>query len=76
LFGNRLTGTVDVYSKKTTKLLFNEFVPTTSGFSSELINAGSVGNKGIDIGLDFLVIDRKDFSWRVFGDFSANKTRC
>jgi len=75
LFGNRLTGTVDVYSKKTSKLLFNEFVPTTSGFSSELINAGSVGNKGIDIGLDFLVIDRKDFSWRIFGDFSSNKNK-
>jgi TonB-linked SusC/RagA family outer membrane protein len=75
LFSNRLTGTVDVYSKKTTKLLFNEFVPTTSGFSSELINAGSVGNKGIDIGLDFLVIDRKDFSWRVFGDFSSNRNK-
>ena len=75
LFNNRLTGTVDIYSKKTTKLLFNEFVPTTSGFSSELINAGSVGNKGIDIGLDLDIVDRKDFGWRLFGDFSSNRNR-
>jgi TonB-linked SusC/RagA family outer membrane protein len=75
LLNNRLMGTVDVYSKKTTKLLFNEFVPTTSGFSSELINAGSVGNKGIDIGLDLDIIDRKDFGWRLFGDFSSNHNK-
>ncbi len=72
---NRLTGTIDLYSKKTTRLLFNEYVPTTSGFSSELINAGSVGNKGIDISLDFIAIDHKQFGWNIFGDFSSNKNR-
>jgi TonB-linked SusC/RagA family outer membrane protein len=75
LLNNRLTGTIDVYSKKTTKLLFNEFVPTTSGFSSELINAGSVGNKGIDIGLDLVAIDGRNFGWRIFGDFSSNRNK-
>jgi TonB-linked SusC/RagA family outer membrane protein len=74
-FNNRLTGAVDLYSKKTTKLLFNEYVPTTSGFSSELINAGSVGNKGIDLSLDFTVIDHRSFGWKIFGDFSANKNK-
>jgi TonB-dependent starch-binding outer membrane protein SusC len=72
---NRLTGTIDLYSKKTTKLLFNEYVPTTSGFSSELINAGSVGNKGIDISLDFVAIDHKNFGWKIFGNFSSNKNK-
>jgi TonB-linked SusC/RagA family outer membrane protein len=72
---NRLTGTIDLYSKKTTKLLFNEYVPTTSGFSSELINAGSVGNKGIDLSLDFTAIDHKTFGWKIFGDFSSNKNK-
>ncbi len=75
LLKNRLSGTIDLYTKKTTKLLFNEFVPTTSGFSSELINAGSVGNKGIDIGLDFTLIDNKDFGWSIFGDFSSNRNK-
>ena len=75
LVGNRLTGTIDLYSKKTTKLLFNEFVPATSGFTSELINAGSVGNKGIDIGLDFAAIENKDFGWKVYGNFSSNKNK-
>jgi TonB-dependent starch-binding outer membrane protein SusC len=72
---NRLTGAIDLYSKKTTKLLFNEYVPTTSGFSSELINAGSVGNKGIDISLDYVVLDHKTFGWKIFGDFSSNKNK-
>ena len=72
---NRLTGAIDLYSKKTTRLLFNEYVPTTSGFSSELINAGSVGNKGIDISLDFVAIDHKNFGWKIFGDFSSNKNK-
>lgn len=75
LLNNRLTGTIDLYSKRTSKLLFNEYVPTSSGFNSELINAGSVGNKGIDIGLDYVVIDHRDFGWKLFGDFSSNRNK-
>jgi TonB-dependent starch-binding outer membrane protein SusC len=75
LFKNRLSGSVDIYTKKTSKLLFDEYVPATSGFSSELINAGSVGNKGIDLGLNFVAFDNRDFGWTLYGNFSSNKNK-
>ena len=75
LLQNRLSGSIDLYTKKTTKLLFDEYVPATSGFTSELINAGSVGNKGIDLGLNFIAVDDRNFGWKLFGNFSSNKNK-
>jgi TonB-linked SusC/RagA family outer membrane protein len=70
---NRLTGTIDLYYKRTSNLLFNSFIPTSSGYNSELINAGKVENKGLEIGLNFRAIDHKDFGWNILGNISFNR---
>jgi len=75
IFNNRLSGSIDIYNKKTTNLLFRKYIPATSGFTSELINAGSVGNKGIDIGLNFTAIENKDFGWKILGNISSNQNK-
>lgn len=75
IFNNRLSGSIDIYNKKTTNLLFQKYTPATSGFTSELINAGSVGNKGIDIGLNFMAVENKNFSWKIFGNISSNQNK-
>ncbi|MCY7352757.1 MAG: TonB-dependent receptor [Cytophagaceae bacterium] len=48
LFGNRLTGAVEVYQSKTTDLLLPKLLPITSGFTSILSNVGSKRNRGIE----------------------------
>ena len=41
-FDERLTATVDVYKKKTTDLLLNQTLPNYTGFTSVLMNVGSI----------------------------------
>ena len=51
MLNGRVTVTADVYLKKTTDLLLNLTIPSTSGFSSAIKNLGSVENKGIELSL-------------------------
>jgi len=61
LFNSRLTAEVDVYYKKTSDLLLNEKSLDFTGFTSILTNVGSVENKGIDITLSGIIMDKGDF---------------
>lgn len=49
LFKDRLTIIFDAYHKKTTDLLYNKPIQTTSGVSSILSNVGSMENKGLEL---------------------------
>lgn len=51
LFNNRITFTGDYYSKKTFDLLLSTPIPTTSGFTTTLLNVGNIVNKGFDLDL-------------------------
>ncbi len=54
---------VTYYIKNVTDLLLNADVPTSSGFSSQVTNAAELRNNGIEIGLNFAVINRKNLNW-------------
>ena len=46
---NRITGEVDVFTKKTKDLLLNVPVPAVNGFSTITKNIGDMNNKGIEV---------------------------
>lgn len=50
-FKGVLNATVDVYSNNTSHLLLNVPVPTSSGYTTNLVNIGKVNNRGIEITL-------------------------
>ncbi|KAA2219894.1 MULTISPECIES: SusC/RagA family TonB-linked outer membrane protein [Maribacter] len=62
-FNDRISGSFAWYNKKTTDMLLSLPVPTSSGFSSQLVNIGSMKNTGIEIGLNTYNISGKNFSW-------------
>ncbi|WP_304252063.1 TonB-dependent receptor [Phocaeicola plebeius] len=73
---NRLGGSIDVYNKKTTDLLFLYTVPTPPNlFNSTLANAGSVRNQGIEVAVNALPVRTKDFEWKTVVTVSANKNK-
>jgi len=45
-FDQRLTFTLDWYKKKTTNLLLNAQLPTSTGYTTAFENIGTVQNKG------------------------------
>ena len=71
---NRITGTIDVYLKKTKDLL--NLIPQAAGSNFAayvLANVGNMENKGIEFSINAEPIRGKDFSWDVNFNVSYNK---
>lgn len=60
---DRITGSVDVYSRKTLDMLLAYPLSRTSGFSSITTNIGSIKNEGIEFMLDGTLITGNNFEW-------------
>lgn len=75
LFNNRITASVDVYQKKTTKLLLNRVLPTNSGFTSITENGGRLDGKGLEIELNTVNVDAGGFKWTTMFNISFNKNK-
>lgn len=75
MFNNRLNISVDLYTKKTKDMLLEQNLPRLSGFSKVTRNIGSVRNRGFEISVGGLIIDKKDFTWNATINFSANQSK-
>ena len=61
LFNTRLTGSLEYYYKKTTDLIFNVPVAAGTNLSNFVTtNIGSMENRGVELGLNYRVIDGKN----------------
>ncbi|MDR1224750.1 MAG: TonB-dependent receptor [Tannerella sp.] len=69
---DRITVTFDAYYKKTTDLLLLLPVEKTTGYENTYANAGSVSNKGIEIGLNIHAFKSKNFNWHTGLNGSRN----
>lgn len=74
-FNERLLLAADYYDKKTSDLLLNVTLPTSSGFSTVLQNVGAVGNKGFELQLTGRILTGNSLQWNSILTFSHNKTR-
>lgn len=59
----RIGGAVDVYKSNTKDLLMRMNIPTLTGYSEIMANVGKTKNRGIDISLNFIPVQTRDFSW-------------
>ena len=73
LFGNRLSGTVDIYQTRTTDLLLPEIIPVTNGYRSYITNVGETNNSGVDLGLKGTPVEVGGFNWTVSANWATNK---
>ena len=74
LWNNRVTLTADYYQKNTRDLLLNLTLPLTSGFASMLKNIGKVSNKGWELGINTVNID-KQVKWTTSFNLSGNRNK-
>ena len=65
MFGNRLNGSIEYFSRKTVNLLYSKDVPLSSGNPTGYypVNVGSIVNNGFEASLDGLIISNGDVSW-------------
>ena len=74
LFRDRINISADFYFKKTKDMLLNVPIPTSTGFVSRMTNIGNLQNKGVEIGLKTVNID-KAFRWTSEFNFSLNRNK-
>lgn len=72
LFRGALNGTVEYFNNITTDMLYNKNVPLSSGNPTGRIpvNVGDLQNTGVEITLDGLILNRKNFQWSWNANFS------
>lgn len=75
LWKNRLTGNVDIYTKKTTDLLFWLSVPESLGSRGYYGNIGDIRNTGIEFALTGALVRTRDIDWNLSLNMSHNKTK-
>ncbi len=74
-FNRRLSGTIDLYSKKTTDLLFWLSIPESAGSRGYYGNVGDIRNNGIEVTLTGSIIRTKDLDWSVTANVAHNSTK-
>ena len=73
LFGNRITGSIDVYEKNISNLFNQVPIPVGSNFTNELvINVGSMTDKGVELNLNATAVRTRNFSWDLNFNFAYN----
>ena len=60
---NRISGSIDTYFSRTKDLLMNMTIPTLTGFPSTFANVGKTSNHGVELTLNLIPVQMRDFSW-------------
>ncbi|MES2063748.1 MAG: SusC/RagA family TonB-linked outer membrane protein [Bacteroidota bacterium] len=71
-FNDRIGLDLTYYTSKSRDQINIVNIPLSSGFSQQIINAGVVGNKGIEVAINTRPIVGKDFSWDLNVNFARN----
>ena len=73
---NRIHGSLDVYVKTTNDLLFWYNVPMPPNlYSSTLVNVGDMRNVGVELMIEAIPVQTKDFEWTTTLTASHNKNK-
>jgi TonB-linked outer membrane protein, SusC/RagA family len=72
----RISGTLEYYDKQTKDLLYTYQVPVPPFlYPSMIANVGEMSNKGLELLVNGLVVDKPMFSWSVNVNLAHNKNR-
>ena len=57
----RISGTLDFYRNTTKDLLMQSVIPSNTGYTSQYQNFGKTSNKGVELALNAVIVDKKNF---------------
>ncbi|MBK8043427.1 MAG: TonB-dependent receptor [Haliscomenobacter sp.] len=75
VFDGRLNGSVDVYYNTTRDLLLQSAIPSNTGFRFQWNNVGSTSNRGVELQLNYFLIDKKDFTLSANFNIGINRAK-
>ena len=75
MFNERINLDFTYYKENTTDQIMTIDVPSISGISQQLINAGNIQNKGIEIALNTTPYKNKDWQWDLDFTYTRNRSK-
>lgn len=72
---SRVSGSLELYKRKTVDLILNQKIPTSTGFNQVVANVGEIENKGIELTLNTVNIAKTNFSWNTTFAFTKNNNK-
>ena len=73
---SRLSGSIEFYNKKTSDLIWDYSVPTTKyPLSTINANVGDITNRGIELTINAIPVQTKDFTWTTTLNLSHNTNK-
>ncbi|CAM4170125.1 TonB-dependent receptor [Cytophagaceae bacterium 50C-KIRBA] len=72
LFNNRINLTLDYYNRESNNMLLNDVIPAITGFNSQIVNKGTVRNRGFEISIGANPIANK-FNWDMNLNVAINR---
>jgi TonB-dependent starch-binding outer membrane protein SusC len=72
---NRISGSIDWYNRISKDILLNVPLPPTVGLGSISRNIGEMENKGIELLLNVVPVQTRDFKWDISFNYSANRNK-
>lgn len=74
-FNSRIGLDLTYYKENTTDQIMTIDIPSESGVSKQLINAGNIQNSGVEIALNTVPFQNKDWEWTLDFTFTKNKSK-
>jgi TonB-linked SusC/RagA family outer membrane protein len=71
---NRVSMGVTYYNQKTDDAIIQLPVPPSTGFSATFENGAEFSNNGVEVTLDVLPVETRNFSWRLSGQWAKNNS--
>lgn len=75
LWTSRLSGTIELYDTRSTDLLVDRALPAGLGYTRTLTNLGEVQNRGVELSLNGVLVDKQDFTIDAGVTFSKNENK-
>lgn len=75
LFDERLSGTVEGFSRRTEDMLYFKPVSPSNGYDALPMNVGSMRNAGVEIDLHADIIRTKSFTWNMYANATHVKNK-
>lgn len=73
LFNGKLSGNADYYIRKTSGLLYDVPASLNSGVEGFLSNAADMENRGLELSINYNIIQNKNFSWNIAANYTTEK---
>ena len=75
VFGSRLNVGIDWYNNTSKNLLIKNQIPSSTGYTTQYQNVGSIRNRGVEIVINATPVRTKDFTWSTDFNVAFNRSK-